>query len=246
MRVIRVVLAIAVLCCTTVVADSMDAKGTASGTVVLYFSGTSASGTFDSSFVLTGNLTLDEVVVGFSASGWARGSGSGDTATLDIDAQATFAATGSTDTGECISVQGGLTLGGLSAGAAGSSGSGIGDFFATVFIGERIYRVQGDAEGSASGDFVVPEDPYSMELAGDGAFDLSGNMTLVSPAAAPEVATPADTENAGADEQADASLIEILPWDASTWPETLLAELLDILTNVVDIPQLDEESPADS
>lgn len=243
MRVIRVLLAIAVLCCTTAVADSMDARGTASGTLVLYFSGTSATGTFDSSFVLTGTLTLNEVTVGFSASGWARGSGGGDTVTLDIDAQATFAATGSTETGERISVQGGLTLAGLSAGASGSSGSGIGDFFATVFIGDRIYRVQGDAEGSASGGFVIPEDPYSMELAGEGAFDLSGDMTLVSPATPPDAEASADDENA--QEQANASLVKVLPWDTSAWPEALLAELLDILMNVVEIPQLDEESPAD-
>lgn len=245
MRVIRVVFAIALLCCTTAFADSMDAQGTASGTVVLYFSGTSATGTFDSSFVLTGSLILDDVAVGFSASGWARGSGDGDTVTLDIDAQATFAATGSTETGERISIQGGLTLAGLSAGASGSSGSGVGDFFATVFIGDRVYRVQGDAEGSASGGFVIPEDPYSMELAGEGTFDLSGEMTLVSPAAASADANAsADDENADDQEQANASLVDVLPWDTSTWPETLLAELLDILTNVVEIPPLDEAPPA--
>jgi hypothetical protein len=40
-------------------------------------------------------------------------------------------------------------------------------------------------------------------------------------------------------------MIEGLPWDTSTWPEALLAELLEILTDVVDISKLDEASPAD-
>lgn len=237
MRIIRAVLAIAVLCCATAYSDSMEAQGTASGNVILYFSGTSATGTFTSTLVLTGQFTLDDAIVTFTASGWARGSGSGDTVTLDLDAQATFAVTGSTETGERISIQGGLTLAGLTAGDAGSSGSGVGDFFATVFIGDRTYRVQGDAEGSASGAFVIPEDPYSMELAGEAAFNLSGSMMLVSPTNAEGDAEP--------QQQEDASVIEALPWDTTTWPEDLLAELLEILTNVVEIPELDEVGPAD-
>jgi len=243
MRIIRVVLALAVLCCATAYANSIDTQGTASGNAVLYFSGTSATGTFTSTLVLTGQFTLDDVVIAYSASGWARGSGSGDTATMDIDAQATFAAIGSTEAGEPISVQGGFTLSGLTADDAGSSGSGTGYFFATVFIGDHIYRAQGAAGGSASGAFVIPEDPYSMELAGDAAFSLSGDMTLVSStntADAPEGEGDADTQ-----QQTIASLVETLPWDMTTWPEDLLAELLDILTNVVEIPELDEASPAD-
>ena len=229
MRTIRVVVAIAVLCCATAYADSMDAQGMASGNAVLYFSGTNATGSFMSTFNLTGHLNLDDRVIAFSASGWARGAAGGDTATLDIDAQATFAAAGSTETGEPISIQGGLTLTGLTADEAGSSGSGIGVFIATIFLGDSIYRVQGDAEGSASGVFVLPEDPYSMELAGDGIFDLSGELTPVSLAA--DLADTADDNT-----QDDASIIELLPWDTMTWPEDLFAELLEILTNVVEIP----------
>ncbi len=232
MRTIRVVLAIVALCCATAFADSMDAEGTGLGNAVLYFSGTSATGTFTSTFNLTGQLNLDGIPIAFSASGWARGSGSGDTVTMDIDAQATFAASGSTETGESISVQGGLTLSGLTAETTDSSGSGTGTFIATVFIGDKTYRVQGDAEGAATGTFVIPEDPYSMELAGDATFSLSGDMTII--ASAEDSAPPADDG-----EQADASIIEFLPWDTQTWPADLLAELLEILRNVVDIPMPD-------
>ncbi|MBU1049785.1 hypothetical protein KKG90_07165 [Candidatus Bipolaricaulota bacterium] len=246
MRTIGITLAVAVMCLTTVCGDSMDAQGTASGNVVLYFSGTRATGSFDSTFALSGQLTIDDAIVAFSAAGWARGAGSGDTVTLDLDAQATFAATGSTEAGERISVQGGLTLSGLTAGASGSSGSGMGEFYATIFIAERVYRVRGDAEGSASGGFVVPKDPYSMELAGDGLFHLSGELTLI---VSPEAADDASTDSSATSpeevshQQAVDSVLDDLPWDTATWPEALLAELLEILTNVVDVAEVNESSP---
>lgn len=234
MTTIRVALAIALLCSATTYAGSMDAQGTASGNAVLYFSGTSATGTFISTFILAGHLNLDDQVIAFSASGWARGSGGGDTATLDIDAQATFAATGMTEVGEHISVQGGLTLTGLSSDEAGSSGSGIGAFIATVFLGNSMYRVQGTAEGSASGAFVIPEDPYSMELSGEGIFDLSGELSPVSL-----------TANSADAAEANASIIDILPWDTQAWPDDLLAELLEILSNLVEIPAADSTPSTD-
>jgi len=126
----------------------------------------------------------------------------------------------------------------LTADQTGSSGSGMGAFIATIFLGDRIYRVQGDAEGSASGALVIPEDPYSMELAGDGIFDLSGELTPVSSAD-----DSARTEDG--DAPANASIIEILPWDTLTWPKELLAELLDILTCVVATPVAKTTPPTD-
>lgn len=239
MKIIRLLLVVAMLCSAAAHADSMTAQGTASGNVVLYFSGPRATGTFDSTFVITGHLTLNDQVIGFSAAGWARGSGSGDTATLDVDAQATFAATGTTESGDPISVQGGLTLTGLTANQTGSSGSGAGAFIATVFLNNDIYRAQGDAEGTASGALVVPEDPYSMELAGGGSFDLSGELT---PVLVTVDSNQADDDGAT---QAAVPSIEILPWDALTWPEDLLAELLEILTRIAAPPVAEATPPTD-
>lgn len=240
MKAVRVILAIAMLWCGAAYADSMEGQGTASGNAVLWFSGTSATATFEGTFTLAGQLLLADAVIPFSASGWARGSGSGDTATMDIEAWATFAATGSTEAGESISVQGGLTLSGLSADTSGSSGSGTGDFFATVFIGDQQYYVRGDATGSATGAFVIPADPLSMEMAGDGIFDLSGEMTLVSPM--PQVEDSTDADDSDTEPQEDSSVVvEFLPWDTDAWPEELLAELLDILTAIVEIQIPDED-----
>ena len=224
-------------------ADTMDGQGTAVGNAVLWFSGTSVTATFEGTFVLTGQLILANAIIPFSASGWTRGAGSGDTATLDVEAWATFAASGSTDGGEKIAVQGGLTLSGLSAEVSGSSGSGTGDFFATVFIDDRQYFIQGSADVSAAGGFVVPKDPLSMELAGDGVFNLSGEMTLVSSAAQGEVSS--DPDESVPESQVSSSVIELLPWDPDTWPEELLAQLLNILSRIVETSTASEDDPQD-
>ena len=242
MRAVRVLLAIAVLWSGAAYADLMEGQGTASGNVVLWFSGTRVTATFEGTFAFTGQLMLADAAIPFSASGWARGAGSGDTATLDVEAWATFAASGSTEAGEEIVVQGGLTLSGLSAGASGSSGSGTGDFFATVFIGGQQYYAQGSALGSAAGAFVVPSDPLSMELAGDGFFDLAGEMSLVSPV--PQDRDSTSSDNPGGKLFEDSSVSDLLPWDTGTWPPELLAQLLDILTRVIEIPTSDEVGSA--
>lgn len=220
-------------------ADSMDGQGTAVGSAVLWFSGTSATATFEGTFALTGQLMLSDEVIPFSSSGWTQGAGSGDTVTLDIEAWATFAASGSTEAGDDIVVQGGLTLAGLSAETSGSSGSGTGDFFATIFIGDQQYYAQGSADGSVTGMFVVPEDPLSMELAGGGLFNLSGEMALVSPVA--QGSDSSDPNNPDLEEQDDSSVMELLPWDPATWPEELLAQLLDVLTRIVESTPATEE-----
>jgi hypothetical protein len=216
-------LAIVMAGCSTALADSLTGQGIATGNAVLWFSGTNATGTFDGTFALTGHLVIADEVIAFTASGWARGSGSGNTSTMDIDAWATFAASGLTVNGEEIVVQGGLTLSGLSAGASDSSSSGTGDFVATIFYGGQIYTAQGSAAGFASGSFVIPADPLSMELAGEGVFELSGELAL----------DPLEGE-LPVDPTIAASAVEALPWAPEGWPEDLLAELLDILSRIVD------------
>ena len=238
MKAVGWVLVIVLLWCGAAFSDTMDGQGTAVGNAVLWFSGTSVTATFEGTFTLTGQLVLADTVIPFSTSGWARGAGSGDTATLDVEAWATFAASGSTEAGEEIVVQGGLTFSGLSADASESSGSVAGDFFATVFIGDQQYYAQGSADGSATGMFVVPEDPLSMELAGEGFFNFSSEMTLVSPAA--QETDSSDPDSSNSESQGQFSVAELLPWDPETWPEELLAQLLDILTSIVESPTATE------
>lgn len=233
MKAVRVMLVIALVWCGAAAADSLEGQGVAAGNAVLWFSGTSATGTFDGTFALSGQLILADEIIPFSASGWARGAGSGDTASMDIDAWATFAAHGVTEAGEEIGVQGGLTLSGLTAGASGSSGSGTGDFVATIFLAGQQYTAQGSADGSATGDFVIPADPLSMELAGEGTFALSGELTL-------HVASTDETS--ASDGPIAASIIGQLPWDPNTLSEEFYAQLLEILTTVVEFTPTSEET----
>ena len=221
MKAIWIMMVIVVLGSSVAFADSLAGQGTAAGNAVLWFSGTKATGTFDGTFALTGQLMIADESIPFTASGWARGAGSGDTAILDIDAWATFAASGFTEDGREIAVQGGLTLSGLTTGSSDSSGSGTGDFMATIFFDGQHYTAKGTATGSARGDFVIPADPLSMELAGKGTFDLSGELTLDSQ----EDGVPAGSTN---------DSMEVLPWTSESWPAELFAELLDILSRVVD------------
>lgn len=236
------ILTIVLLWCGAAVADTIDAEGTANGTAVIWFSGTNTTATFEGTFSLIGRLMVAETAISFSASGWIRGAGAGDTSTspMDVEGWATFAASGLTEAGAKIAIQGGLTLAGLSADAAGSAGSGTGDFVATIFIADQKYWAQGSAGGTVSGTFVVPEDPLSMELAGDGFFNLSGDMTLVSPATQETDSSAPNNPDFGN----DSSVSELLPWDTETWPEELLSQLLDILLNMVEDPAATEgDSP---
>jgi hypothetical protein len=239
MKTVAIVLVVIVLGCTTAFAETLQGRGTVSGNAVLWYSGTDVTATFDGTFALTGELVLDGDPVLFAASGWARGGGSGNTSTLDVEAWATFAVRGETDAGDEVSVQGGLTLSGLSADTSGSSGSGTGDFFATVFLGDRRYYAQGSATGTATGTFVVPEDPLSMELAGDGDFELSGD---IAPAADPSSVSP-NPDDPNSESQAESSLVDLLPWSPESWPDELLSQLLDILTHAIDPSERGEETP---
>jgi hypothetical protein len=103
MKTLCVMLTIAVLGCgAATCADALDGQGIASARLVLWFSGTKATATFDGAFSLTGHLVLEGSVSPFSASGWASGAGQGDTSTMAIEAWAAFVALGSTLEGEAI------------------------------------------------------------------------------------------------------------------------------------------------
>ncbi len=233
MKTVRWLLLILLLASLPATAGSLEGQGTASAKAVLYFAGTHAIGTLDGTFELNGQLTLETETIPFSASGWVQGEGEGETDTLDVEAWATFAVRGATEDGRDLAVQGGLTLSGLSASSSSTSGSGTGTFFATVFIDGEQYYTQGDAKGSATGGFVPPEDPYSMELAGQGTFSLTGTLEIVpAESSDPEKSSP----NAAEDEP---SIASVLPWESDAWPEGLLAQLLHILTHDITV----EESP---
>jgi hypothetical protein len=95
-----------------------------------------------------------------------------------------FTAEGKTESGTPLTIQGGISVDGLEvATTTSTSGQGHGRFYFLITMVGGRWTVEGDATGSASGSFVVPDDPVSMQLAGAGTFTLSGEVLPWSPSA---------------------------------------------------------------
>jgi hypothetical protein len=171
-------------------ADAFRADVATTGTVVLWFLGENVTADVRSHMAFSGSLLLGSTSTAFSASGRASGSGVGNPGTLAVDATIAFAAVGTTDSGTACSIEGGIVVTAIdSDGATSTSGKGRGRFFLLITTSAGRWIVEGDAEGVASGGFVVPEDPHSMQLEGSAVFTLSGDLLPWSPpadAASPE------------------------------------------------------------
>ncbi len=191
-------------------AETFHADAEATGTAVLWFTVEDVTADFRAQVTLSGTLLLDDVSVTFSASGRATGSGQGNLETLAVDATMALTADGTTQTGSRCSIQGGITVGAIDAGTMTStSGRGSGHFYLLITTPAGRWTVEGEAVGGASGNFVVPDDPLSMQLEGSGSFSLSGELRPWSPAA-------------------EATLPE--------WPADLVLELERQAANVDDVP----------
>jgi hypothetical protein len=79
---------------------------------------------------------------------------------------------------------------------------------------ETLLKLTGQVEGSASGGFVAPEDPHTMEVAGSGTMRFEA--TSHTP---PKEHLPSDPE-----EKEDP-----FPWDLATWPEETAEHFLLLL-----------------
>jgi hypothetical protein len=71
-------------------------------------------------------------------------------------------------------LEGGISVDVLDPATSSSSGQGTGRFFLLITTPDGRWMVEGEAIGSATGAFVVPADPNTMELDGAGSFSLSG------------------------------------------------------------------------
>jgi len=194
-------------------ADTFTAAGDVSGAAVLNFAGTAVSARFEGQIELAGTLPVGTRTVSFTAKGAVHGSGRGDTATLSGQAWGTFTAEGTTDQGKPLALSGGVSFSsdGLTV-AGGTSGSAGGTFcLVAVMDGVRL-ELQGRALVAGGGEYVAPDDPYTMKVAGGGTIELES--AALPP---PETASPLPTAWQG------------LPWDPRTWPADLEAELLGLL-----------------
>lgn len=202
---------------------TINAEGSSTATTVLWFYETEVTMKFSGDLTLTGSIELSGEIVSFSATGAAFGSGISDTKTLTTTAWTLVKASGTTEGGVPIFIRGGTTaISSETDLTTLSLGSGTGLFFFVFELPDRLVYVRGDAEGTGSGTFVPPEDPLTMQIEGTGTFVFQGEVL------AEEVASELDLEEA---------LLLQLPWDLSTWPEELLAQLVDLILN----PTLKEE-----
>jgi len=196
---------------------TINAKGSSTVTTVLWFNTTEVTIEFSGDLALTGSIELSGEIVSFSAAGESFGSGISDTKTLGTTAWTFSEASGSTEGGVPIFIRGGATAVSSETDLTTLSlGSGTGLFFFVFELPDRLVYVRGDAEGTATATFVPPEDPSTMQLEGTGTFVFRGEVL------AEEVAAQLHLEEA---------LLLQLPWDLSTWPAELLAQLVDLVLN---------------
>jgi hypothetical protein len=194
-------------------ADPFAATGNVSGAAVLSFSGSNVSAQFAGEIELAGALAIGARTVSFRAKGSIHGSGRGDTGTLSGQAWGTFSAEGTTDLGKPIVLSGGVSFSssGITA-AHGASGSASGTFCLVAAVEGSRVEFQGRALASGGGEFVTPDDPYTMKVAGGGTIELEAGPVL--PSELPSTLPPA---------------WQGLPWDPRAWPSDLEGELLRLL-----------------
>jgi len=212
MRQVALGILVVLLSAWVVAAEShIDATGEADGKTVLWFTGAQVTVQVESAFAVAGSLDLEGDRVAFTAAGTAWGEGAGDSATLQLDLWLLFDAAGETERGVPIRLRGGMAGSSRDTDpAVGEIGSASGPFFLLVLHGTETYRALGTANGSASGAFVVPDDPLTMQMEGIASYTLRGDLVLQEP-------PPDPASDLG------------FPWDSASWPPGLFDELLDLL-----------------
>jgi len=194
-----------------------EAVGEALGDLVLRFSTTEIWASFRGPVSLSGVLLVDGERVDFAAEGTVSGDGCVQLATGDVAAWILIHMEGETDTGERVTIRGGLTVTDGAGDASGNAlGSGSGRFDLRLVAPSFDLRARGDVQGEANGRFVVPADSLRMQLEGEAAFSMLGQL---------DATQPAGKSTASAHGEAEGS--ESL--DIDTWPEHLADELRQAL-----------------
>jgi hypothetical protein len=205
------------LACAALAQPGIDADGVADGKTVLWFHGSRVTAEVQGALRVDGFLSIAGTSVAFTARGTALGEAIGDSAAATFDVWILVEAAGSAETGDPISLRGGI-VGSSASGdlASGTFGSAAGSFFLLITFGEDVYQAHGTANGSAVGAFVVPADPLTMQMEGTASYDLVGDLVAgAGPAAEGEPPHSVD--------------LTLLPWDAASWPAELFARFLALL-----------------
>ncbi|MFC2077889.1 hypothetical protein ACFLTM_03695 [Candidatus Bipolaricaulota bacterium] len=200
--------------------ELFQAEGFSEGTTVIWFLGTEITTDFEGTQDLRGTLTLEGTDHRFFVSGDAYGAGVADSMTLSATLWVVFYATGTLETGEPITIRGGMEVGGEEVDLdALSFGGGGGAFFFIVDLPGATYEFAGSVESTASGVLVPATDPSSMEVAGTANSTFAGEVC-----------------------ESDEDFAARLPWDTTTWPIELHEQLLTLLLTGV-MPERAEDEP---
>lgn len=189
---------------------SFHADGMSAGKTVLWFYGNQVETTFDGTMELAGTLQIGDNQPSFSVAGTGQGAGIGDTGTLSATLWILFQTSGTLDSGEFISLRGGIHVLGEEANLNTLSlGAGAGTFFLIADLPEESLWISGTLTTTASGSFVPPDDPVTMQIEGIATFTFEGELL-----------------------EASDELIEQLPWDPASWPLEIHEALVALLTGV--------------
>jgi len=208
MRTVVLVMLLAAVSWNLCAQDSFHADGMSAGQTVLWFYGSRVDTTLDGTLELDGKLQIGNKQLPFTTSGTSYGVGIGDIGTLEATLWILFQTSGVLDSGELISLRGGIYVLGEEADLNTLSlGAGTGTFFLIADLPEEeTHWISGTLTTIASGDFVAPADPVTMQIDGTATFIFEGELL-----------------------EASGELIEQLPWDSASWPiethEALLALL---------------------
>ena len=187
-----------------------NADGMSTGKTVIWFYGNQVETAFDGAMELSGFLQTGDTQFSFSVAGTGYGAGIGDTSTLAATLWILFQTSGELDSGQPISLRGGIHVLGEEADFNTLSlGAGTGTFFLIADLPEESLWISGALTTTASGSFVPPDDPVTMQIEGIASFTFEGELLEVSDA-----------------------VVEQLPWDPASWPPEIHKALVALLTRV--------------
>ncbi len=199
---------------------SLDGSGDLSGTIILWFAGTNVTAQVNADVALSGTLSVNDVNTAFTAKGTANGSGVCDMNTLAVSAWVTFLAHGTLATDEPITLRGGIELatGGVAL-SSETAGSGAGTLYVAVTVSNATEYLIGTVTGSASGGFVPPDDPTTMQMTGTGSLSLAATTTSHAATCASGQGPAGSSTDNGVR----------LPWKLDTWPEEMRQQLIELM-----------------
>ena len=184
-------------------ASTFYAEGNSLGKTVLWFHGNRIDTTFDGEFDLAGQLIVEDRTHMFDSMGTGYGGGIADAASLAATLWILFETSGTTDDGVPITLRGGVYIQGEDADINTLSlGAGPGTFFLIATLQTESIRIAGTLTSTASGAFVPPDDPVTMQVEGTASFVFDGER----------VPSSGDLEAQ-------------FPWPSDAWPEEHLAAL---------------------